>query len=473
MTTSTRCALYARVSDSQDGKSESVAQQLAAMTAEVERRGWSVVATYTDDGVSASRYAHKQREGWPSLLRLVRSGGCDVVAVWETSRLSRDLSSFAQFRDLCEARNVKWLISGGLIDPAADHDRLAMGVHGLLNEQASRETSKRVRRAMQARAEAGELHGMTPYGYRRIYAADRSVLRVEVIEVEAEVLRQAATDILAGASLRSIVLQLNREGIPMARQALAARAGRPVATQAGWTTRGLKRLLTSPTYAGLRVHQGKVIGVGTWPVLWDETQHRRLVAALSGRGVVRSTTIAHYLSGVLECEHCHKMLRVINRQHGGLCYACTQAGCFKVAVNLAEVEQVIGGLVLRAVRDERFKKHTGGRIESIRAQMAELRTRLTDAESEFVAGRLSAATLARVEAPLTAQIAVLEADLARLDVPAPLPSPEALAASWDDLGADRRRYITRLTLGRVIVLSAGRKRVPAMARLRFPDVWEV
>ena len=79
-----RAALYLRVSTDD----QTTENQRAALEAVAEHRGWPVVATYADVGISGS----KGRTGRPGLDKLLQDAArakFDVVMVWALDRLGR------------------------------------------------------------------------------------------------------------------------------------------------------------------------------------------------------------------------------------------------------------------------------------------------------------------------------------------------------------------------------------------------
>ena len=79
-----RVALYARVSTTD----QDVQVQLDELRAAAEHRGWRVVGTYADDGVSGSKASRPELD---RLLGDVRAGTVDLVAVWKLDRLGRSM----------------------------------------------------------------------------------------------------------------------------------------------------------------------------------------------------------------------------------------------------------------------------------------------------------------------------------------------------------------------------------------------
>ena len=164
------------------------------------RERWSVVEVFTDNDRSASRYARKTRPSVCAARRAaVTRGGCDVVAVWELSRLSRDLGTLVAFRDLCRNHAVRWSVGGRTFDPGDDRDTLPLIVQACQAEGESAMTSKRVRRATTATAQAGRPHGRLTYGYRREYDPTTKAFLAQVIDDDqAAILREIAARFLAG-----------------------------------------------------------------------------------------------------------------------------------------------------------------------------------------------------------------------------------------------------------------------------------
>jgi DNA invertase Pin-like site-specific DNA recombinase len=81
-----RAALYLRVSTDK----QTVENQHAALTAIAERRGWQIVTTFTDAGISGAK-GRKDRPGLNAMLKEAQRGAFDVVMAWAIDRLGRSL----------------------------------------------------------------------------------------------------------------------------------------------------------------------------------------------------------------------------------------------------------------------------------------------------------------------------------------------------------------------------------------------
>lgn len=83
-----RAAVYLRVST--DG--QTVENQRQALAAVAERRGWLVVATYEDCGISGAK-GRDQRPGLDNLLTDAARGRFDVAMFWSIDRLGRSTAA--------------------------------------------------------------------------------------------------------------------------------------------------------------------------------------------------------------------------------------------------------------------------------------------------------------------------------------------------------------------------------------------
>ena len=81
-----RAALYLRVSTGE----QTVENQRQALEAACEQRGWQIVVTYADEGISGSKGRDK-RPGFDAMLKDATRGRFDVLLAWSVDRLGRSL----------------------------------------------------------------------------------------------------------------------------------------------------------------------------------------------------------------------------------------------------------------------------------------------------------------------------------------------------------------------------------------------
>jgi DNA invertase Pin-like site-specific DNA recombinase len=71
-------------------RGERLENQHQVLQGVAERRGWEVVAVYTDAGISGAK-GRAERPGLDDMLKAAIKGGFDVVMAWSIDRLGRSL----------------------------------------------------------------------------------------------------------------------------------------------------------------------------------------------------------------------------------------------------------------------------------------------------------------------------------------------------------------------------------------------
>lgn len=222
-----RVAPYFRASLDRFGRMKSVTDQSAEYEEDrAEQPGWLEVARFSDNSLSASRFARKAREDFGKLVALIEAGDVDLVWLWEVSRFARDLATFVPLRELCRQRGLKWYVHDEM--RTYDFTRLS-DVEELTNralkaEQESELLSRRTRRGVRANLRNGKPHGRPKYGYRRRYdERTRELIAQEVDPVEAPVVEEIARRFGAGVAINVIKTDLEKR---VCRRPTAVRCGR-------------------------------------------------------------------------------------------------------------------------------------------------------------------------------------------------------------------------------------------------------
>jgi site-specific DNA recombinase len=121
-----------------------------------------------------------------------------------------------------------------------------------------------------------------PFGYKIIYhdlgeesKRQRRIIGEELEPAKADAVREPVSRVLRGESLRGIAFDFNKRGI---KPAGGKKNG--VRKIDKWQGSTLRRVLISPRIAGLREHNGEVVGKAVWPAIIDEATHDRLVGLL-------------------------------------------------------------------------------------------------------------------------------------------------------------------------------------------------
>ena len=120
-----RAALYVRVSTDR----QTVENQVQALTAIAEHRGWEIVATYSDKGISGAK-GRKDRPGFDQMLVDAGRGKFDVVMAWALDRVGRSLSDLLATIKHLEACKADLFVDKELIDTTSPTGMLLFHITG-------------------------------------------------------------------------------------------------------------------------------------------------------------------------------------------------------------------------------------------------------------------------------------------------------------------------------------------------------
>jgi DNA invertase Pin-like site-specific DNA recombinase len=263
----------------------------------------------------------------------MREGTVQAVVAYHEDRLHRHPRELEDFIELADARRVKLATVTGDVDLSTDDGRMRARIMGAVARNQSDATSRRVRRAFEAKAAKGEWKngGERPFGYE--WSKEKQTL--VPYEPEAKLIREAAKRILDGESRRRIVLGWHERGLRTSKD-------KP------WSITRLADLMRSPTIAALRTYKGEVVAEGTWKPLIDrrtwEAVNKRLRRVGGGhRGKQR-----HLLTGTVVCGRCGQRLSAKMRRDynaaGTRTYKCVSdsaASCGQLTVIAEPVEKIV------------------------------------------------------------------------------------------------------------------------------------
>jgi hypothetical protein len=318
---------------------------------------------------------------------------------------------------------------------------------GMLGHAARYEVEQkgaRQRAANRQRAEAGHV-GWTrrPFGY------DRRDGKVVVVEPEAAALRGAADAVLAGSTLASVVVAMNKAGV---RTTVGGR----------WTQTPLRRVMLNPRMAGRVIYRGEDLGAGKWPAIFDPETFDRLTAVLTdpGRRTTPNTMVKYLLSGLVRCGRCgDPMFASPMGPKGGywMVYRCRTA---HLARRLDLVDEVVEGVVVArlARRDAAHVFTPDVDLAGLRAQADELRRRRDGLAEMLGEGLLTPESVRGQAKKLGERLAVVERDIAAATGSSPVAgiiAADDVEVAWNGLTLDRKREVIA-TLCTVTVLPAGK-----------------
>jgi len=241
--------VYCRVSKDDKGRQKSVTRQRADVEKAIARLYplWQIEVILTDNDISASDKADKERPDWDRLRELVRTGRYDIVACWEISRLSRVARLGMEFMDECRAGGVAGIFKeagrGRVFLLEDGDDRSDLRGEFVKAEDESDKIGGRVQDGMDAARTGGRQNGIVPFGYIRRYDPEtREMLGNEVAEAEAGIIAEIIGYIADGGSPAGMALRLNKREVPP-----PTRPGNRV-NRHGWATSTVQAICTNPVY---------------------------------------------------------------------------------------------------------------------------------------------------------------------------------------------------------------------------------
>lgn len=476
----TRAAIYARISEDQEGAGAGVARQVEDCRAEAAKRGWDVAEVYVDNDVSATR--SKFRAEYSRMMKDIHAGKVDALVVYDPDRLTRTPREAEDILDLYDSRRFKFANVSGDFNIDTDTGKLFFRMKATMSRYETDQTRKRLRRANDQRAQAGRAAPSIGYGYERADGV------VRIVPEEARVIRDMVDRILAGEALRSIASDYNDRGVAPPSQRKSRRhleAGKPLQV---WNATKVRQTVRRASLAGLRVHRGVTLTDdagepvrGQWEPIITRDQHERLAAMFNDP--VRRINYAgrapkYLLTGLLICGLCGDRLkrfpgRLTTTKSGGTkrqppAYACP--GCTRIRRKQEPLDEFITEIVLQRLEQpdavQLFVTGDPSAAQSIRDELAGVESRLSNAADEFADGNITMQQLTRISSRLNARRDELSVAL-RETMPAAIPEGITGAQareSWARLNIEQRRTIIDMLLV-VTVLPIG----PGNARTFDPS----
>lgn len=351
-------AFYMRISRSdEEEESSSISTQRILLTryAKQEFRGEKIKITeYVDDGCSGTG---TERPGWKLLMKHCAAGKVDCVMVKDLSRLSRSYIEIGWWIEQIVPRlNIRLIVAASGYDSRKQQarDGLAMQFQYLLNDFYSKDISAKVKASNQARQRMGTYQaGVPPFGYRRGEDAT-----LQVVEPEAEVIREIFSRTGQGESSGQIARDLNKRQVPTPGGWKLAREHRELSgVRYLWDSSMVCRILRNPCYMGIQVYGKSAVlmtGGRTYPIerekwQYQEGHHMPIVSretfeqAQARRRKQREgkREKLHPLTGKLVCGVCGRTLKyVAGTQPYYICpkqYLTEEGACIPpVSVRMAE-----------------------------------------------------------------------------------------------------------------------------------------
>lgn len=483
-----RIAIYCRYSTELQDET-SIEDQTRICRALAKRMSWpEPVRVYADAAISGA-----SRHNRPEYLRMMadlETGKIDALIIENISRLTRDVEDSAYTMKRAEFHAVT-------IYPANDNGTPISAdmanFQAMMAEMARKQGAQMIHRSMSGLVLGGKSAGGKSYGYRsKARRPNERGGELEIVENEAEIVREIFSRYIGGESPKSIAADLNRRGIPSPRAGIERKDG--LMTTGLWrdnTINGNKDretgILFNPLYAGVRKwnrtkhmkhpdtarrvsrvnpkDQWVIEGVPDLAIItpdeWQVAQDRKVER--SHRQTNRQAQRARRLfSGLMRCGSCGSNINSngVDAKTGKPRVECSGNASQGICDNpvRAYIED-IEGVVLTALRanladtrlmnayiDEymaerkRLTRQAVNEHDTVSKRLTGIESRMKRLKEAYMAGVIELDQFGADNAPLKAEKATLVAKLAIVDGPASAISfhPAAIAsfkAALADLSA--------------------------------------
>ena len=160
-------ALYCRLSqeDENKGDSDSIINQKAILSKYAEDNGFTNLQFFVDDGYSGVRF---NRPGFQKVVELMKAGKVETFITKDLSRFGRNYLEVGGYLEAFEKWNVRYIAINDNFDSLYSDGNELIPFKNVFNEWFARDTSKKIRAVLKAKAERGERVGtQIPYGYKK------------------------------------------------------------------------------------------------------------------------------------------------------------------------------------------------------------------------------------------------------------------------------------------------------------------
>lgn len=465
---SQRFAIYARISRDRVGAGLGVERQQDDCESLVERLDGTVVATYSDNDISA--YSGKHRPGYEALLQSIRAGEVDAVAVWHQDRLLRRTIDLENYIDVCQPLNVAThTVKAGQLDLTTPSGR---AVAKTLAAWASYEVETSTDRVVAAKLQAAKA-GL-PSGGNRAYGYEQNGM--VIIDAEAEVIREATERFINGDSWRTIALDFNARSIPTAKGNM-------------WNAINVHNVANRKRNISIRTHNDDEYPA-QWPPLidlgtWEDLQ----VAIKRGQAIYGKRTHArkHLLSGFIFCGICGNKMNVVNAQQRDGSYSpafgCRkkdphgqETGCGKVKRKKDPVEDLIVDCLIYRLDSPELGNMVGSsksgspRLKQLLRDQESQQQRLTEILNLYSTGEME---LVEYTTAKTIAKSHLESINKQVDamtstaILANVPLGQTLRQTWEKADLEWKRQLLDVVIEKVLV----HPRQPGDGKAKYKDRW--
>lgn len=249
--------LYCRLSqdDGNIGDSNSIVNQKLLLADFAKKEKFNNLVYFIDDGFSGVSF---NRPAIQKALELVESGKVRNFIVKDLSRLARNYLFSGQLIELTFPENdVRFIAINDGVDSRhqTDSDANLLPLRNLFNEWYARDTSKKIRAVIQAKARSGKRIGTNViYGYKRNPENPQEWI---IDPVGAKIVQRIFNEVKTGKSLSQIAKDLKRDKIETPSRRRLSLGENPTAVSFepyNWHRAVIEKIINKTEYLGHTVN---------------------------------------------------------------------------------------------------------------------------------------------------------------------------------------------------------------------------
>lgn len=315
-----KAAIYCRVSSTeQANKDSSIPTQKKMLHKYAEDNNINIVKEYIDAGFSA----YKDIESRKNFLQMIADAKTkpkpfDVILYCYNDRVFRNMEDAVLYRSILRKKcNVELICITQPFDVNTPQGKLMERFMDALAEFDSASKGERVKAVMINEAEKGVVLGEPPYGY----AINEETGKLAPYEPESAVVRYIFDEYINGGSLRSIGVDLRKNGASMFGEAALVKVSKAVHNKGkykthkiSWQPKYISKLLRNKTYTGEYEWDGKIIENNHPKIISKETYELANII-LDKKSTVRRDSKDYLLKDLIFCYECGGSLSQLCRTY--------------------------------------------------------------------------------------------------------------------------------------------------------------
>ena len=320
-------AIYIRLSkeDGDREESESVTNQRKILKAFAKENKYKIYDEYVDDGYTGTNF---NRPDFKRMIRDIENKKINMVITKSLSRLGRDYIETGRYIETYFPENeIRYIAILDDVDTYLDRNCDTVAFKNIMNDYYAKETSKNIKKTKNKKKLEGFYYtSYAPFGYKKVSKSGR----LEIDEVQADVVRKIYDLFLEGKGTYQIAKLLTGEGIepPGLQMKMKNVVNNITNTTDKWNHNTVRRILSNQIYIGncvqnkskkISYKSKKMIAIPEEEHTITKNHHKaiipidkwELVQKMLGvhkNEKIRDTDVL--FKGLLYCAHCNNKLSI-------------------------------------------------------------------------------------------------------------------------------------------------------------------